>query len=653
MGTELTAVSAPSPSSQQRSSSLHPATAAAAAAADVPLSAAWTEPTRLKAAWHSFKVVCHILRRAVQNLACGPRRVKPSVALADAPVMAEHRTPLWADGRPEEFVLRCGKVHNLRMAVRCFDGLVLAPGQVLSFWSQVGWPSRWRGFVRGREIVNGCVVPTVGGGLCQLSNGLAAIAAATGARLIERHRHSALIEAQTSPAEDATVAWNYVDLRIVADFACRIEAELTADELVLRVRASQPIRAVSRNAVVPVVDAERRVARGCLTCEQTGCFRHRPPPHPLAGRTAVLLGDRHPELARWLEERAAAADWMLPWVRPGLRQRAWSAPSTAGVHVARWPSWQRMLRQRLVRGEGGGRQALRATSAAGLAAAYARQLTPLHTELLVMQELVVPLWRLGALDGRTFDVYVPELPASELQARLDAAAALRPEAASLRDFRVDAAWQADEWKALRRARRCLTAHQEVQRVLAASGVQVTLLDWTREPSPPLPLRPRADPVPTLVFPASALPRKGAIEVAAAARALGARVLILGSPPADPLAWQGVAWTATDHHSDWLAHTDVVVLPAFVEHQPHALLRALDAGVPVVASPACGLGLRPGLTTVPAGDVDALMHAIAGATATATATAIAPPIASPGSPGKARPLDVEDFRAFAVRSTWPV
>ncbi len=46
-----------------------------------------------------------------------------------------------------------------------------------------------------------------------------------------------------------------------------------------------------------------------------------------------------------------------------------------------------------------------------------------------------------------------------------------------------------------------------------------------------------------------------------------------------------------------AEIAAVVLPAIVEHQPRSLLAALAAGIPVVATPACGLGPRRGVTFV--------------------------------------------------------
>lgn len=569
----------------------------------------WRQPTRAGAVWHALKVGLHIARRALRNITSGPPRHLPGNAMTEAPVVAEHRSPLWSDGRADEFPLRCGKVQNLRVAVRNFDGIEVGSGQTVSFWSQVGRPSATRGFVVGREIINGCVVPTVGGGLCQLSNALASLANSAGVHLTERHRHTALIEAQGRDGEDATVAWNYVDLRFKADFGFRIEAELTSDELVVRIRAPNPTKRAEpvRTLPVPLRD-ERPTARGCLTCDQISCFRHKPRPRPSTGSTALLVNDRHPELARWIERLEVQPDWMVPWVRPRLRGRTWATPPGSSVVVARWPSWLRIVRQRLLRGEGAARQAERVKTAVGLARHYARHLRPDHTDLVVTQELLVPLWRSGALSGRTFNVYVHELPAAELQRRLDAAALQRPRAASLRDFRVSASWEQDEWRALARANTLLTAHHDVQRVLHAAGLRTVLLPW-EEPAVRLPAISTKIGQLTVTLASSALARKGALEVALAARELGARVLILGSPPDDADAWEGVSWSAVGYYSDWLAQSDVVVLPAYVEHQPRALLRAIAAGIPVVASAACGLGCRVGVVEVPPGDTRALKEAI--------------------------------------------
>uniref|UniRef100_UPI0027DB3437 VanW family protein n=1 Tax=Variovorax sp. E3 TaxID=1914993 RepID=UPI0027DB3437 len=193
---------------------------------------------------------------------------------------------------------------------------------MLSFWRQLGRPAAWRGFVVGRELREGCVVPTLAGGLCQLSNALATVAARAGFELVEHHGHTARIEqadAADGDAVDATVFWNYVDLKLRAKHAWRLEVELTDSELVLRIRA----RAPSASAALPVVLRRANeeegtspalpLARGCLSCDQTACFRHRPridiAPQ---GLTAVLVDGWTPEFARYLQATHADAQRKQP-----------------------------------------------------------------------------------------------------------------------------------------------------------------------------------------------------------------------------------------------------------------------------------------------------------------------------------------------------
>jgi len=598
----------------------------------------WQMPTRAGSAWRAVKVALHITRRAVMNVVCGPRRWPRADTLADAPVIVERRSRLWEDGRADEFLLRAGKVQNLRLAVRAFDGVVLPAGQTLSFWAQLGRMSRRRGFAVGREIIAGCVVPTIGGGICQLSNALAQAAVEAGLELPEWHRHSARIEQGASTSIDATVAWNYVDLRLKSPFAVRIEAELTADELIVRLRAADaPARALvppqsrprSRTiavAVQPETTARSTpVARGCLTCGETSCFRHQPADRHAQARRAVAVGAYLPELADWLAEVGAepvACDWLIGWERPARRR--WTPPADACVRWLLTPTIKRMARsvwQRIIirkgAGEGGTRQRNLHRHAEDLAGTIARRLRPEHLFLAVTQDLLAPLWRSGALAGRRVEVWVDALPAEDIQRRLDIAAEHNPDATSLRDFRVDAAWLHDESTALAAAQRLVTTHAEVARVLRARGLTVELRPW-RMPTPSTVTRktPPADHRPTLAFPASALPRKGAALVADAARQLGARVLVFGTPPGPSEAdiWRGADWHPArygdpDIGGQIWAHIDAVVLPALIEHRPRPLLQALAQGIPVIATPACGLPAQPGLTLIEPDDPQALLAAI--------------------------------------------
>ena len=566
----------------------------------------WVKPSRLPAVWRQCKVIAHIALRTLQNRRQNLRRWQPNTQWQNANIVAEFQSPLWTDGRSEEHILVCGKIQNLRVAARAFNGIEVPAGEILSFWTQVGHPTARRGFSIGREVIAGCIVPTIGGGLCQLSNALASTAVAAGICLVERHRHSALIEGhQPTAPEDATVAWNYVDLRLQSEVDFRVEVELTTTELVVRIRTPKPSVKIPLSIQSDAVE-ERPVARGCLTCHETTCFRHIAKIPDSSPQTVFLLNETSPELNLWLRQHPNSTQWWHPWSSPRNRMSAWQPPTPSVSKVAYRAAIRRLWRRSQKIGELGAWQAERQRQATDLVDEYRRWLKPTHNSLVVTQSLLVPLWRSGELGGRYYSVYMTEMPVVELQRRLDGAAdSVAHQQTSLRDFRVDRQWQLDELAALKNAKQALTAHTEIEQVLENLGVRVKRLPWQL---PTLPVtrrqRDRGSRI-TLTLAASALPRKGAFEVAELARRLRARVLILGSAPTDIEHWNDVEWQTIGYHSDWLSHTDVALLPAVIEHRPRALLQALTAGLPVVATKVCGLPDQPGLHWVSYGDVDEL------------------------------------------------
>lgn len=147
--------------------------------------------------------------------------------------VAESITPLWTEKKPAEQVLQLGKVENLRLACQKLHQLYIPAGQIFSFWRQVGRLSRRRGYVAGRELRQGCIIPTIGGGICQLSNALYDTALKAGCHIIERHAHSQIIPGSLAEqGRDATVFWNYIDLRFCQPTKdLYIECQLTQDML--------------------------------------------------------------------------------------------------------------------------------------------------------------------------------------------------------------------------------------------------------------------------------------------------------------------------------------------------------------------------------------------------------------------------------------
>lgn len=179
-----------------------------------------------------------ILRRLARNARAPMPRLRRTPLPAEASLLAHDEHRLYSLADPRERELELGKVQNLRVAAAAVDGLVLEPGQLFSFWRAAGRPGRRKGYVIGRELRLGCMIPSVGGGICQLTNALSRVAHRAGLELVERHRHSLHPEGFfIDEATDATVFWNYVDLRFRSDRRVRIGATLSETSLIVRLDA--------------------------------------------------------------------------------------------------------------------------------------------------------------------------------------------------------------------------------------------------------------------------------------------------------------------------------------------------------------------------------------------------------------------------------
>ena len=208
------------------------------------------------------------------------------------------------------------------------------------------------------------------------------------------------------------------------------------------------------------------------------------------------------------------------------------------------------------------------------------------------------LWRMGALGGRTFDVLIERWPLTELQRRLDEALQAHPDSPTLGDFRVDEALARDEAQALAAAGRLITPHRAMADHF---GGRAWLVDWQM----PEAVERQPSTKPTVLFPCSRLGRKGTYELAEAFRGLdGVELKYLGvadEGASDP--FDGVPCSKAGPEDLRQAH--LLVMPAWVEHQPRMALKALASGIPVIATTACGLPEHPQLHQLDVPDAVAL------------------------------------------------
>jgi vancomycin resistance protein YoaR len=106
-----------------------------------------------------------------------------------------------------------GRAVNIGRAAELLNGLVLAPGQTLSFNQLVGPRRIDRGFAYAPEIVADEMEMGVGGGVCQVATTVHAASVFSGLEIVERRSHSRP-SAYASLGLDATVIYGEVDLKI-------------------------------------------------------------------------------------------------------------------------------------------------------------------------------------------------------------------------------------------------------------------------------------------------------------------------------------------------------------------------------------------------------------------------------------------------------
>lgn len=158
-----------------------------------------------------------------------PRPTSPGAYLYLLPVFTALIAAVWLGELPGPYIrqlqnvdmwLQHNKVNNLKLAVDCINGLVIAPGETFSFWYLIGKPTHKRGYLKGRVLCNGSFRPGIGGGLCQLSN-LNWMTLQTSLTVKERWRHNFDVfpdADRTQPfGSGTTVVYNYVDLQICND----------------------------------------------------------------------------------------------------------------------------------------------------------------------------------------------------------------------------------------------------------------------------------------------------------------------------------------------------------------------------------------------------------------------------------------------------
>jgi hypothetical protein len=186
-------------------------------------------------------------------------------------VVAEYSTRFRSQGD------QASRAANIAVAASRLDGLVLMPGDRVSFNEVVGERSVANGFLDSWELQGGEFVRGVGGGTCQVSSTLNAAALRAGLGIIEAYTHSRPL-AYIEKGLDATVTWPFVDLKLDNPWPqpLAIQTRVFGNTITVRVLAQAPIGRVSVRSEVketypfPRVVEMGRVPRGSFKLKQAG-----------------------------------------------------------------------------------------------------------------------------------------------------------------------------------------------------------------------------------------------------------------------------------------------------------------------------------------------------------------------------------------------
>lgn len=108
------------------------------------------------------------------------------------------------------------RTENIRIAAETLNGLLLAPGEEFSFNKRIGPRIASLGYKEAPVVVDGELVPDIGGGICQVSSTLYNAVLMADLRVTHRVPHS-LPSTYVPLGRDATVAYDYIDFRFKND----------------------------------------------------------------------------------------------------------------------------------------------------------------------------------------------------------------------------------------------------------------------------------------------------------------------------------------------------------------------------------------------------------------------------------------------------
>jgi vancomycin resistance protein YoaR len=108
------------------------------------------------------------------------------------------------------------RVNNIHILADALDGTLIPPGGTFSFNETIGPRTAEKGYQEANAIINGKLVPQLGGGICQVGTTVFNAVFLSGLPVVERKNHSLYISHYPT-GRDATVSWGGPDFKFKND----------------------------------------------------------------------------------------------------------------------------------------------------------------------------------------------------------------------------------------------------------------------------------------------------------------------------------------------------------------------------------------------------------------------------------------------------
>lgn len=141
-------------------------------------------------------------------VAVKPKTVPDEALASIREVVSSYTTNFQSSNKP--------RTVNLLLAAKCFPGIIVMPGQTISYNTIVGERTVSRGYKEAGVFVNGRLDSGLGGGICQVSSTLYNAALLANLKIVERQNHSVPV-VYVPLGRDSTVSFGSIDLRIRND----------------------------------------------------------------------------------------------------------------------------------------------------------------------------------------------------------------------------------------------------------------------------------------------------------------------------------------------------------------------------------------------------------------------------------------------------